>query len=49
MQRWSMENRIKWYNKEVIEAVFNQPYGCAKTVGNALNKSSSTTLTQVQG
>ena len=38
--------RIKWYNKEVNEAIFNQPYSRPKTIGEALDKSSRTTLTK---
>jgi Fic family protein len=37
---------IKWYNKEVNEAIFSQPYSRAKTVGVVLEKSSRTTLTK---
>jgi Fic family protein len=37
---------IKWYNKDVNEAIFSQPYSRAKTIGDALNKSSRTTLTK---
>lgn len=38
--------RIKWYNKEVNEAIFSQPYCRPKTIGEALEKSSRTTLTK---
>jgi Fic family protein len=38
--------RIKWYNKEVNEAIFSQPYSRAKTIGGALEKTSRTTLTK---
>jgi Fic family protein len=37
---------IKWYNKEVNEALFSQPYSRAKIIGDALKKSSRTTLTK---
>lgn len=38
--------RIKWYNKEINEAIFSQPYSRSKTIGEALKKSSRTTLTK---
>lgn len=37
---------IRWYNKEVNEAIFSQPYIKARTIGDTLNKSSRTTLTR---
>lgn len=37
---------IKWYNKDVNEALFSQPYSRPKIVGDALKKSSRTTLTK---
>lgn len=37
---------IKWYNKEVNEALFSQPYSRPKTIGEALSKSSRTTLSK---
>jgi Fic family protein len=38
--------KIKWYNKDVNEALFSQPYSRPKTIGDALNKTSRTTLTK---
>ena len=38
--------RIKWYNKEVNEAIFSQPYSRARSVGEVLKKTSRTTLTK---
>lgn len=40
------KQRIKWYNKEVNEAIFNQPYIKAKLIGEILGKTSRTTLTK---
>ena len=37
---------IKWYNKDVNEALFSQPYSRPKIIGNALKISSRTTLTK---
>jgi Fic family protein len=37
---------IKWYNKDVNEALFSQPYSRPKVIGDALKKSSRTTLTK---
>lgn len=37
---------IKWYNKEINEILFSQPYIKPKTIGNQLGKSSRTTLTK---
>ena len=37
---------IKWYSKEVNEALFSQPYSRPKTIGEALSKSSRTTLSK---
>ena len=37
---------IKWYNKDVNEALFSQPYSRPKIIGDTLNKSSRTTLTK---
>jgi Fic family protein len=37
---------IKWYNKDVNEALFSQPYSRPKIIGDALKKSSRTTLTK---
>ncbi|MGB3779716.1 MAG: Fic family protein [Tunicatimonas sp.] len=37
---------IKWYNKEVNEAIFSQPYAKPSVVGDRLEKSSRTTLTR---
>lgn len=40
---------IKWYNKEVNEAIFSQPYIKPKLIGNLLGVSSRTTLTKYFG
>jgi Fic family protein len=40
------KKKIKWYNKDVNEALFSQPYSRPGLIGNALNKSSRTTLTK---
>lgn len=37
---------IKWYNKEVNEILFSQPYSRAKVVGELFGKTSRTTLTK---
>jgi len=37
---------IKWYNKDVNEALFSQPYSRPKIIGDTLKKSSRTTLTK---
>ena len=37
---------IKWYNKEVNEAIFSQPYTKPQVIGERLEKSSRTTLTR---
>jgi Fic family protein len=37
---------IKWYNKELNEAIFSQPYIKAKTVGALSGKTSRTTITK---
>jgi Fic family protein len=38
------KSKIKWYNKELNEAIFSQPYIKARTIGKILNKSSRTTM-----
>jgi Fic family protein len=38
--------RIKWYNKEVNEIIFSQPYIRPKTIHEAMEKSSRTTVTK---
>jgi Fic family protein len=38
--------QIKWYNKDVNEALFSQPYSRPKIIGEVLKKSSRTTLTK---
>jgi Fic family protein len=38
--------QVKWYNKEVNEALFSQPYSRAKIVGDAMGKTSRTTLSK---
>ncbi len=40
------KKHIKWYTKEVNEALFNQPYSRPKVVGDAVGKTSRTTLTK---
>jgi Fic family protein len=37
---------IKWYNKDVNETLFSQPYSRPKIISNVLKKSSRTTLTK---
>jgi len=37
---------IKWYNKEINEALFSQPYSRAKTIGELAGKKSRTTLSK---
>ncbi len=39
-------SHIKWYNKEVNEAIFSQPYIKPKFIGNVLGVTSRTTLTK---
>jgi len=41
------KSRIKWYTKEVNEAVFNQPYIKPKIIGKVLGRSSRTTLSKL--
>ncbi len=38
------KNRIKWYNKEINEMIFSQPYIKSKMIGEILGKTSRTTL-----
>ena len=40
------KKHIKWYNRDVNEALFSQPYSRPKLIGEALKKSSRTTLTK---
>jgi Fic family protein len=40
------KDKIKWYNKEVNEAVFSQPYIKPNVIGEVIGKSSRTTLTK---
>ena len=40
------KKNIKWYNKELNEAIYSQPYIKAKTVGTLLGKTSRTTITR---
>lgn len=42
-------SKIKWYNKELNESIFSQPYIKAKTVGEVLKKTSRTTITKYMG
>jgi Fic family protein len=39
------KERIKWYNKDINEVLFSQPYSRAKALGVVFKKSSRTTLT----
>jgi Fic family protein len=39
-------NRIKWYNKEINEMIFSQPYIKSKVIGKIIGKTSRTTLTK---
>lgn len=38
--------KIKWYNKEINEAIFSQPYIKPNTIGQIIGKTSRTTLTK---
>ena len=40
------KTRIKWYNKEINETIFSQPYIKQKTIGEIIGKTSRTTLTK---
>jgi len=40
------KNKIKWYNKEVNEAIFSQPYIKPNIIGDIVGKTSRTTLTK---
>ena len=40
------KDSIKWYNKEVNELIFSQPYIKPKFIGDQLNITSRTTLTK---
>jgi Fic family protein len=40
------KGKIKWYSKEVNEAIFSQPYIKPKIIGDVVGKSSRTTLTK---
>ncbi len=40
------KSQIKWYSKDVNEALFSQPYSRPKLIGEVLRKSSRTTLTK---
>ena len=40
------KKRIKWYNKEINETIFSQPYIKQKTIGEIIGKTSRTTLTK---
>ena len=37
---------IKWYNKDINEALFSQPYSRAKTVADVMGKTSRTTISK---
>jgi Fic family protein len=40
------KGKIKWYNKEVNEAIFSQPYIKPRLIGEIIGKTSRTTLTK---
>ncbi len=40
------KGKIKWYNKEVNEVIFSQPYIKPKIIGSLIDKTSRTTLTK---
>lgn len=40
------KSKIKWYTKEVNEAIFSQPYIKPKIIGNVIGRSSRTTLSK---
>ncbi len=40
------KGKIKWYNKEVNEAIFSQPYIKPSLIGEIIGKTSRTTLTK---
>ncbi len=41
------KSKIKWYTKEVNEAIFSQPYIKPKIIGHVLGRSSRTTLSKL--
>lgn len=40
------KTELKWYNKEINEAIFSQPYIKPKVIGDILGRTSRTTLTK---
>lgn len=40
------KSKLKWYNKEINEALFTQPYIKPKVIGSILGRTSRTTLTK---
>jgi Fic family protein len=40
------KSKISWYNRDVNECLFSQPYVKAKTIGEILKKTSRTTITK---
>ena len=40
------KSKIKWYTKELNEAIFSQPYIKPKIIGNVLGRTSRTTLSK---
>jgi len=40
------KKRLKWYNKEINEAIFSQPYIKPSVIGDIIGKTSRTTLTK---
>ncbi len=43
------KEKIKWYNKDINEAIFSQPYIKAGLIGQVIGKSSRTTITKYMG
>ena len=42
-------SKIDWYNNDLNEAIFSQPYIKAQRVGKILKKTSRTTITKYMG
>jgi len=43
------KKHLKWYGKEVNEAIFSQPYIKPKVIKQVIGKSSRTTITKYMG
>ena len=43
------KTKIKWYNKDINEAIYSLPYTKPKNISNIVGKSSRTTLTKYMG